>query len=103
MNRRVKARDALCDRIRHAREGLITIAKGTLPLAIFGPVGYGLCQGLLSVLARAMQALAPFAFGIVIETYGVRAAIGLSAGLSLVALGALFGLREGADGSAKPV
>ena len=85
-----------------AGNGMITIAKGTLPLAIFVPVGYGLRQGLLSVLARAMQALAPFAFGIVIETYGVRAAIGLSAGLSLVALGAVFGLREGADGSAKP-
>lgn len=76
-----------------AGNGMITIAKGTLPLAIFGPAGYGLLQGLLGILARAMQALAPYAFGVVLEGFGVRAAIGLSAGLSLAALAALLGLR----------
>jgi len=76
-----------------AGNGMITIAKGTLPLAIFGAAGYGLLQGLLGVLARGMQALAPYAFGLVLEGFGVRAAIGLSAGLSLAALAALFGLR----------
>jgi hypothetical protein len=76
-----------------AGNGMITIAKGTLPLAIFGAAGYGLLQGLLGILARAMQALAPYAFGLVLEAFGVRAAIGLSAGLSLAALAALFGLR----------
>lgn len=76
-----------------AGNGMITIAKGTLPLAIFGAAGYGLLQGLLGVLARAMQALAPYAFGVVLEGFGVRTAIGLSAGLSLAALAALFGLR----------
>ncbi|KPK17581.1 MAG: hypothetical protein AMJ67_12805 [Betaproteobacteria bacterium SG8_41] len=80
-----------------AGNGMITIAKGTLPLAIFGPAQYGLLQGLLGVLARAMQALAPYAFGLVLEAFGVRAAIGLSAGLSLAALGALFGLRARAN------
>jgi hypothetical protein len=82
-----------------AGNGMITIAKGTLPLAIFGAAGYGLLQGLLGILARAMQALAPYAFGLVLEGYGVRAAIGLSAGLSLAALAALFGLRARAAGS----
>ena len=77
-----------------AGNGMITIAKGTLPLAIFGSAGYGYRQGLLNVLARAMQALAPFAFGLVLYGYGVRAAIGLSAGLSLMALGALLALRR---------
>jgi MFS family permease len=76
-----------------AGNGMITIAKGTLPLAIFGAAGYGLLQGLLGILARAMQALAPYAFGLVLEAFGVRAAISLSAGLSLAALAALFGLR----------
>jgi MFS family permease len=76
-----------------AGNGMITIAKGTLPLAVFGPEGYGLRQGLLSVLARTMQAIAPFAFGLVIETYDARAAVALSGGLSLVALVALMALR----------
>ena len=80
-----------------AGNGMITIAKGTLPLAIFGPLGYGLRQGLLSVLARGMQAVAPFAFGLVLDNYGARAAIALSAALSLVALGALLAMRAGTD------
>jgi hypothetical protein len=76
-----------------AGNGMITIAKGTLPLAIFGPVGYGHRQGLLGVLGRGMQALAPYAFGLVLERMGVGAAITLSVGLSLVALATLLALR----------
>ena len=38
---------------------MLTIAKGTLPLAIFGPVGYGLRTGILAAPARAAQAAAP--------------------------------------------
>ena len=41
-----------------AGNGLLTIAKGTLPLAIFGPVGYGLRSGVLAAPARAAQAAA---------------------------------------------
>ena len=78
-----------------AGNGMITIAKGTLPLAIFGPHGYGHRQGLLGVLGRSMQALAPYAFGLVLERMGVGAAIALSVTLSLVALATLFALRMG--------
>jgi hypothetical protein len=35
------------------------IAKGTLPLTIFGPVGYGLRNGILAAPARAAQAASP--------------------------------------------
>lgn len=77
-----------------AGNGMITIAKGTLPLAMFGSVGYGYRQGVLAILARAMQALAPFAFGVVMETFGPRWAITLSGGLSLLALAALLLVRQ---------
>ena len=77
-----------------AGNGMITIAKGTLPLAIFGPVGYGHRQGLLSMLGRGMQAIAPYTFGVVLEADGPRAALALSLGLSLVALAALLALRQ---------
>jgi MFS family permease len=83
-----------------AGNGMITIAKGTLPLAIFGPVGYGHRQGLLSMLGRGMQAIAPYTFGLVLEASGPRAALALSLGLSLVALGALLALRESAGAKA---
>ena len=76
-----------------AGNGMITIAKGTLPLAIFGAAGYGHRQGLLSMLGRGMQAVAPYAFGLVLEGYGAQVAIGLSVTFSVFALAALLGLR----------
>ena len=86
-----------------AGNGMITIAKGTLPLALFGPFGYGHRQGLLSLVGRGMQALAPYAFGLTLERYGPRAALGASIALSLVALAALLALRgEGRQRAVRP-
>jgi len=75
-----------------AGNGLITIAKGTLPLAIFGPAGYGLRSGVLSAPARITQAAAPFLFGLLLDRYGDHAVL-LSAGLSLAAAASLLALR----------
>jgi hypothetical protein len=75
-----------------AGNGMITIAKGTLPLALFGPRGYGLRSGLLSAPARMLQAAAPFLFGLLLDRVGLGA-IGLSAGLCLAAFASLFLLR----------
>ena len=36
-----------------AGNGMLTVAKGTLPLALFGPAGYGQRTGVLSAPARA--------------------------------------------------
>ena len=69
------------------------LAGFALTLALFGPVGYGYRQGLLAILARAMQALAPFAFAVTLDGFGAQAAIALYAGVALAALGALFALR----------
>lgn len=77
-----------------AGNGVLTIAKGTLPLALFGPVGYGLRQGLLSAPSRFAQALAPLLFGLLIDLYGT-AALAVSIALSLAALAALFALQPG--------
>ena len=75
-----------------AGNGVLTIAKGTLPLAIFGPGGYGLRQGLLGAPSRFVQACAPFLFGLLIDLYGA-ASVALSAALSLSAFVALLALR----------
>lgn len=77
-----------------AGNGLITIAKGMLPLALFGTQGYGARLGVLAVAQRAMQAVAPFAFALVLERGGARAAIVLTVTLSLLALAALLMLRR---------
>lgn len=72
-----------------AGNGILTIAKGTLPLVLFGPRGYGHRQGLLMVPARTAQALAPWLFGVLLEQWGARV-VWFSAALSLSAFVALF-------------
>jgi predicted MFS family arabinose efflux permease len=76
-----------------AGNGILTIAKGTLPLVLFGSTGYGARQGWLMIPARVAQALAPFLFGIGLDrlqggALWVTAGIGLAALLALLALGA---------------
>ena len=75
-----------------AGNGLLPIARGTLPLALFGPAGYGLRTGLLAAPARLLQGGAPLLFALVLDTLGPRAALlmsGTLTGLSLLALLAL--------------
>jgi len=82
-----------------AGNGILTIAKGTLPLALFGPQGYGARQGLLMVPARIAQALAPWLFGLGLDRWGAGA-LWISAGLGAVAFAALLALRPGKAGAA---
>jgi len=74
-----------------AGNGMLTIATGTLPLALFGSKGYGMRQGLLMSPARLFQALAPWLFGLWIEAWGL-AAMWFSAGLGLAAFCTLLAL-----------
>ncbi|MFL6797963.1 MAG: MFS transporter [Xanthobacteraceae bacterium] len=69
--------------------GVLTIARGTVPLAIFGPKDYGYRLGLLGAPARVLQALAPFVFGLLIEDLGYRVLL-VSATLMIMALAALL-------------
>ncbi|NDZ16060.1 MFS transporter [Variovorax sp. WS11] len=78
-----------------AGNSILTIAKGTLPLVLFGPHGYGERQGLLMVPARIAQAFAPLAFGLCLDRWGAGA-LWLSAVLGLAAFGALLVLPSGA-------
>ena len=75
-----------------AGNGILTIAKGTLPLVLFGPAGYGARQGLMMVPARVAQAFAPVLFGMLLDSAGA-AALWLTTLLGLAALGALWLLR----------
>lgn len=72
-----------------AGNGMLTIARGTLPLALFGAAGYGLRTGLLAAPARILQGGAPLLFGIVLDQGGPLAALlltGTLTGLSFLAL-----------------
>ncbi len=81
--------------------GILTIARGTLPLSIFGPDNYGYRLGILGAPARISQAMAPLAFSLLIDHLGGRVLI-VSSGLSLVALIALSLIHRTAEDRAFP-
>ncbi len=76
-----------------AGNGMLTIANGTLPLAIFGPADYGKRNGYLAVPTRVAESAAPFLFGLLIDRIGT-AALAVSAGLMLAAFASLFALSS---------
>ena len=71
---------------------MLAIARGTLPLAVFGPAGYGLRTGLLAAPARLAQAAAPLLFGVLLDAWGMGTLLAF-AGLGLASLAALLVLR----------
>jgi len=75
-----------------AGSGILTIARGTVPLAMFGSENYGYRLGLLGAPSRMAMAVAPLLFGILIDFYGVGALI-FSSALSIAAFAGLCSLR----------
>lgn len=75
-----------------AGNGILTISKGTLPLAMFGAEGYGRRQGWLALPAQALQALAPWLFGLALQR-SPQTLMALSCAISASALAALLFLR----------
>jgi len=75
-----------------AGNGVLTIARGTLPLSIFGPQNYAYRLGLIGAPARLAQAAAPLAFGLLLNAMGSRILI-VSSALSLAAFAALLLLK----------
>ena len=74
-----------------AGSGILTIARGTVPLAMFGPENYGYRLGLLGAPSRITMAAAPLLFGLLIDHYGAGALI-FSSALSLAAFAGLCSL-----------
>ena len=74
-----------------AGNGILTIAKGTLPLSLFGPEDYGWRQGLIAAPSRLTQAAAPFLMALAIDRLG-QGALYLTSSLILAACLALFTL-----------
>lgn len=73
--------------------GLITIARGAVPLVLFGPVGYGATIGRIAGPWLVMQAIAPLVLAFVIERTSDPVALVLVASLALVSFVSLVVLR----------
>jgi predicted MFS family arabinose efflux permease len=68
--------------------GILIIARGTLPLALFGPQGFGRRQGWLTMPAKFAQAISPFAFGLALTQWGTGV-LWLTFGLAMCSFAAL--------------
>ena len=78
--------------------GIMWIARGTLPLALFGPERYATLMGRLAFPSLIVQALAPSATALLIERSGVdmtMATITAFAALNVVLIAVLWGLCRG--------
>src|SRR5690606_18662304 len=72
--------------------GLMTIVRGALPLAVFGSHGYGELLGRIAGPGFVAAAAAPVLFSALVETAGTRAGPVLLGILSAAALAAIAGL-----------
>ena len=67
-----------------ASNGLVTIAKGAVPLALFGPRGYGEVLGVISAPNLVLNAAAPLLFALLLAAASAQTAI-MIAGASALA------------------
>ncbi len=69
-----------------AANGLVTIVRGAVPLALFGPKGYGEVLGVLATPYLLINALAPVVFAMVIDWGGYEAGRWLLFAAALISL-----------------
>jgi len=66
--------------------GLCTIARGAVPLALFGPAGYGRIIGRIARPSLVITAIAPVVIAFVAERASDPVALGVAAGFATVSL-----------------
>jgi MFS family permease len=74
--------------------GLVTIARGAVPLTLFGAHGYGRLMGRLAAPFLLMQAAAPLVMAFVIERTSDSAALALAAAFAALALICFIAIRR---------
>jgi len=74
--------------------GLMTITRGALPLALFGADGYGRLMGRIAGPALLMQAAAPWAMAMVIERFSDAAALALAGAFGAIALACVLSIKR---------
>jgi hypothetical protein len=77
-----------------ATNGLLTIARGTLPLALFGAAGYGRLVGRIAGPFLIIQAVAPLVLAFIAERASDAAALAATAAFAIAALVCLALIRR---------
>lgn len=68
--------------------GLLTVARGTLPLKLFATGAYGATVGRLLAPGFALSALSPLGYAFAIDWFGARAALLIALALTLLVVAA---------------
>jgi hypothetical protein len=76
-----------------ASNGILTITRGTVPLALFGHRGYGSLVGKMLVPGYVLSAIAPMIFAAVIDEVSPAAALAMSTVAAVAILVAAIALR----------
>lgn len=84
-----------------AGNGIFTIARGTVPLAVFGPENYGYRLGLIGAPSRILQAGAPIVFEVLIDRFGALALV-FSSAVCLAATAALLAVSAQSHPNVSP-
>jgi hypothetical protein len=76
-----------------AANGVMTVARGALPLLMFGPIGYGRVIGRIARPGLFVQALAPFVVASAVERFSNRTVLEVGIVGALLALGCFLAIR----------
>ncbi len=74
--------------------GLITISRGSVPLVLFGAVGYGRVVGRIAGPSLAMQSAAPLIIAFVAERISDPAALAVVAAIAALSLAAFLAVKR---------
>jgi len=74
--------------------GLITIARGAVPLTLFGAAGYGRLMGRIAKPFLMMQAVAPLVMAFIVERVSDGAALALAAVFVAIGLGCFVAIKR---------
>ncbi|MBN8967069.1 MAG: MFS transporter [Rhizobiales bacterium] len=77
-----------------AANGVMTIARGALPLSMFGPAGFGRVVGRISRPGLILQAAAPFVLAFAMDRWSDQAALEIMVAMVLLSLGCFAALRR---------
>ncbi len=76
-----------------ASNGILTITRGSVPLALFGHRGYGSLVGKMLVPGYVLSAVSPMLYALVIERLSATAALVMSVGAATTILAAALALK----------
>jgi MFS family permease len=86
-----------------ASQGVITIVRGAVPLALFGAAGYGAVLGLLATPILVVNAVSPTLFAMIVDAWGwqvaqiVLVAVAAASFLAMELMSAWYERRRRAD------